>query len=116
LLPKLLAPFSLLSGFVFFCFSILLLLIRISPFFLLPLVLRQFLLTFPDGASRMKTLALAPTPGIGWGYQIMMEFTLTFFLIFVIFSVAFDTVDSSLVEVKQLGLVRFCLLLFSFVA
>jgi len=63
-----------------------------------------FLLTFPDGAARMKTLALAPTPGIGWGYQLMMEFTLTYFLIFVIFSVAFDTVDSQLVEVKQLGL------------
>lgn len=63
-----------------------------------------FLFTFPDGVRRMSALALAPNFDIGVGFQLMMEFTLTFFLIFVIFSVAFDTVDSQLVEVKQLGL------------
>jgi len=33
----------------------------------------------------------------------MMEFSLTFILVYVIFSVAFDTVDSNKVEVKQVG-------------
>jgi len=33
----------------------------------------------------------------------MTEFTLTFILVYVIFSVAFDTVDSNKVEVKQTG-------------
>jgi len=63
-----------------------------------------FVLTFPDGIQMMPSLALVPTPDIGNGYQLMMEFTLTFFLVYVIFSVAFDTVDSKNVEVKQIGL------------
>jgi len=63
-----------------------------------------FVVTFPDGISNMKSLALVPTASIGDGYQLMMEFTLTFFLVYVIFSVAFDTVDSKHVEVKQVGL------------
>ncbi len=52
----------------------------------------------------MASLALVPDVGIGYGYQLAMEFTLTFFLIYVIFSVAFDTVDSKNIEVKQIGL------------
>jgi glycerol uptake facilitator-like aquaporin len=63
-----------------------------------------FIVVFPDGVRNMKTLALTPNPEIGVGHHIMMEFTLTFFLIYVIFSVAFDTVDSKNVEVKQIGL------------
>lgn len=63
-----------------------------------------FLLTFPDGVKRLPTLAMVPVEDMGDGYQLMMEFSLTFVLIFVIFSVAFDTVNSSSVEVKQLGL------------
>jgi len=63
-----------------------------------------FIVTFPDGVKNMKTLALTPNAGIGLGHQLAMEFTLTFFLIYVIFSVAFDTVDSKHVEVKQIGL------------
>jgi len=59
-----------------------------------------FIVTFPDGVKNLKTLALTPDPNIGYGNQIMMEFTLTFFLIYVIFSVAFDTVDNK-VKVKQ---------------
>jgi len=63
-----------------------------------------FIVTFPDGVQKMYTLALTPNPNYGVGNQIMMEFTLTFILIYVIFSVAFDTVDSKNVEVKQIGL------------
>jgi len=63
-----------------------------------------FIVTFPDGVKNIANLAMAPLPGIGYGYQLAMEFTLTFFLIYVIFSVAFDTVDSKNIEVKQVGL------------
>jgi len=63
-----------------------------------------FIVTFPDGVTNMASLALVPNTSIGYGYQLAMEFTLTFFLVYVIFSVAFDTVDSKNVEVKQIGL------------
>jgi len=63
-----------------------------------------FIVTFPDGVKNIASLALVPDPTIGYGYQLAMEFTLTFFLIYVIFSVAFDTVDSKNIEVKQVGL------------
>ncbi len=42
-------------------------------------------MTFPDGVEKMYTLALTPDVGIGYGFQLAMEFTLTFFLIYVIF-------------------------------
>jgi len=63
-----------------------------------------FIVTFPDGVKNIASLALVPDRSIGYGYQLAMEFTLTFFLIYVIFSVAFDTVDSKNIEVKQVGL------------
>jgi len=63
-----------------------------------------FIMAFPDGIDRMRDLALVPPENVGTGYQLVMEFTLTFFLVYVIFSVAFDTVDSTKVEVKQVGL------------
>jgi len=63
-----------------------------------------FVVTFPNGAHDLSTLALVPKTTIGAGYQLVMEFTLTFILVYVIFSVAFDTVDSKAVEVRQVGL------------
>jgi len=63
-----------------------------------------FIVVFPDGVKNIANLALVPDPAIGRGYQLAMEFTLTYILIYVIFSVAFDTVDSKKVEVKQMGL------------
>jgi len=62
-----------------------------------------FIVTFPDGVSRIATLALVPSTSINSFYSVMTEFTLTFILVYVIFSVAFDTVDSNKVEVKQTG-------------
>jgi len=62
-----------------------------------------FIVTFPDGVQNIANLALQPSSSINKFYQVMMEFTLTFILVYVIFSVAFDTVDSNKVEVKQLG-------------
>jgi len=62
-----------------------------------------FIVTFPDGVQNIANLALKPDSSMNKFYQVMMEFTLTFILVYVIFSVAFDTVDSNKVEVKQLG-------------
>jgi len=62
-----------------------------------------FIVAFPDGVQNLSNLALQPSTSINQFYQVMMEFTLTFILVYVIFSVAFDTVDSNKVEVKQLG-------------
>lgn len=62
-----------------------------------------FIVTFPDGVQKIANLALKPDSSMNKFYQIMMEFTLTFILVYVIFSVAFDTVDSNKVEVKQMG-------------
>jgi len=62
-----------------------------------------FIVTFPDGVAQISNLALKPDPNMNKFYQLMMEFTLTFILVYVIFSVAFDTVDSNKVEVKQVG-------------
>jgi len=62
-----------------------------------------FVVTFPDGVTNIATLALVPDPTINSFHQVMTEFTLTFILVYVIFSVAFDTVDSNKVEVKQAG-------------
>jgi len=62
-----------------------------------------FIVVFPDGVSLIGNLALIPSTTINYFPQVMMEFTLTFILVYVIFSVAFDTVDSNKVEVKQLG-------------
>jgi len=61
-----------------------------------------FIISFPDGSSRIYALALTPSPDISVFHHIMMEFTLTFILVYVIFSVAFDTIDSSKVEIKQI--------------
>jgi len=62
-----------------------------------------FIVTFPDGVAKISQLALVPNSSMNAFYQVMMEFTLTFILVYVIFSVAFDTVDSNKVEVKQVG-------------
>jgi len=62
-----------------------------------------FIVTFPDGVAQISNLALKPDPTMNKFYQVMMEFSLTFILVYVIFSVAFDTVDSNKVEVKQVG-------------
>jgi len=62
-----------------------------------------FVVTFPDGVANIASLALTPDPSINSFHQVMTEFTLTFILVYVIFSVAFDTVDSNKVEVKQAG-------------
>jgi len=62
-----------------------------------------FIVTFPDGVARIADLALVPSSDINSFHQVMTEFTLTFILVYVIFSVAFDTVDSNKVEVKQTG-------------
>jgi len=62
-----------------------------------------FIVTFPDGVAQISNLALKPDQSMNKFYQVMMEFTLTFILVYVIFSVAFDTVDSNKVEVKQVG-------------
>jgi len=61
-----------------------------------------FIISFPDGQSRIYALALTPSKSINPFHHIMMEFTLTFILVYVIFSVAFDTVDSKKVEIKQM--------------
>jgi len=62
-----------------------------------------FIVTFPDGVARIADLALVPSSTINSFQIVMTEFTLTFILVYVIFSVAFDTVDSNKVEVKQAG-------------
>jgi len=62
-----------------------------------------FIVTFPDGVRQIADLALVPSSDINSFHQVMTEFTLTFILVYVIFSVAFDTVDSNKVEVKQTG-------------
>jgi len=62
-----------------------------------------FIVTFPDGVAQIQNLALVPSSDINSFHQVMTEFTLTFVLVYVIFSVAFDTVDSNKVEVKQAG-------------
>jgi aquaporin related protein len=62
-----------------------------------------FIVTFPDGVASIGTLAIVPSTDINTFHQVMTEFTLTFVLVYVIFSVAFDTVDSNKVEVKQTG-------------
>jgi len=62
-----------------------------------------FIISFPDGLTNIARLAVSPSSSIQWGYHIAMEFTLTFILVYVIFSVAFDTVDREKVEVKQLA-------------
>jgi len=60
-----------------------------------------FLVSFPDGQSNLFKLALTPTRDINPFHHIMMEFTLTYILVYVIFSVAFDTVENK-VEIQQL--------------
>jgi len=62
-----------------------------------------FIISFPDGLTNIARLAVSPSSSIQAGHHIAMEFTLTFILVYVIFSVAFDTVDSQKVEVKQLA-------------
>jgi len=62
-----------------------------------------FIISFPDGLTNIARLAVSPSSTIPAGHHIAMEFTLTFILVYVIFSVAFDTVDSQKVEVKQLA-------------
>jgi len=62
-----------------------------------------FIVTFPDGVQNIANLALRPSSSMNKFYQVMMEFTLTFILVYVIFSVAVDTGDSNKVEVKQMG-------------
>jgi len=44
-----------------------------------------FFVTFPDGGQRITSLALQPDQTMNTFYQIMMEFTLTFILVYVIF-------------------------------
>eukprot|EP00695_Tsukubamonas_globosa_P001736 TRINITY_DN2805_c0_g1_i1.p1 TRINITY_DN2805_c0_g1~~TRINITY_DN2805_c0_g1_i1.p1 ORF type:complete len:299 (-),score=146.76 TRINITY_DN2805_c0_g1_i1:45-941(-) len=60
------------------------------------------LCTFPDSIPILgKVVAITPPSGVAPIYALLMEFILTYILIYVIFAVAFDTVDTSNVEVLK---------------
>eukprot|EP00455_Lapot_gusevi_P012818 TRINITY_DN1615_c0_g1_i4.p1 TRINITY_DN1615_c0_g1~~TRINITY_DN1615_c0_g1_i4.p1 ORF type:complete len:329 (+),score=72.92 TRINITY_DN1615_c0_g1_i4:144-1130(+) len=52
------------------------------------------MLTYPDPSEAMKLLAIVPNPAVSLWYAFFCEFMLTFILVFVIFTVAFELIPA----------------------